>query len=556
MAGTRDLMDQCHGEVYVHKEKRNISLAGLKCVKLVPGLAAGCTIKRNRDKAGAVVPDNSEVSMFTWFGPACASFIPGAFDKCSDNENAALIGRHLQSHSKECLKFWKHATELCGEMIFAQCRLGDCKVDTVENWILTQPKPRAKLYTAALDKYHGYNFKSDKAHKRSMFIKSEIQVPPADGPLSMKFPRGIQGLAIPETNMCIGPFMQWVSKSLAKSFLDAKHDWPQFGYTSGSTPEHIGSWYHDMVSSGFNFIEDDFSAYDSTQSEGCHLAEKWFYNKFPGHEMAKQTVAHQSSTVGYGKWWKYSCEYTRKSGDQNTSIGNTYINFLAHAYAIKLYELKHSVSVKYYMIGLGDDNLLAVDVELSKLKQFMAFCETTIISMGLKPKMKVSNTAPSYCSCEFVPVVRNPITTKGPIQTTFLLIPSVLRMMCKIGFTVTPIKFVENFRRLKGNMLGNQNLAMMPILRVFYGFYAKKNVKQDNYFRTSYQCHAPTIGSGFSMSSITMAWFEEIYGLTEKQVYELESFLAGMLEASDGKPSLWNHELVPLMIHTRENILD
>jgi hypothetical protein len=300
-----------------------------------------------------------------------------------------------------------------------------------------------------------------------------------------------------------------------------------------------------MKDMGYNFIEDDFSAYDSTQSQGCHEAEKWFYDTFPGHSIAKNVVTYQANTIGYGRWHAYSCPNTRKSGDQNTSIGNTFINFLAHAYAIKTYV--GNTKIKYFMIGLGDDNLLAVNLTLNDMDDFLVHCEKVIKQLGLKPKMKISNKAPTYCSCEFVPV-----GVKQTTDITYVMIPSVLRTISKMGFTVGQIKTADDGMRLKGNMLGNPLLQHMPILRVFYNYYASLDCESKAEYK--YNCHALSGITAVTNVNETMEWFTDTYGLDGNEIIKLEKFIGGILVASNLKPFIWNHEYVARMIFHRESV--
>jgi len=368
--------------------------------------------------------------------------------------------------------------------------------------------------------------------------------------LCNKFPRGVQGLAKPETNVVIGPFMQSVSKALAKSFMDGVEDeWPRFGYTSGATPEHIGKWYKSMKERHFNFIEDDFSSYDATQGKGCHEAELDFFKKFNPPDMAWKALKFQASTKGYGHFHEYSVEYTRKSGDQNTSIGNTYINFLAHAYAIHLYDREYHVTTDYYMIGLGDDNLLAVDVPLRQLSVFMKYCETVILNMGLKPKMKISNNAPTYCSCEFVPL------EDGNQREQWLMVPQVLRMICKMGFTHSSIgsSSEASRMRLKGNMLGMKSLSVMPVLRSYYKYYTSCQGKADE--ESKYNCHRKMKANDYNISDNTEKWFQDTYGLSYIEIGVLESYIYEMLQQTNGTASLWNHRFIKTMIDHRRAVV-
>lgn len=531
------------GAVFVSDSAANILLPTIQSKKIIPPVAKGCKCVRLSNK-----PDGA-VGNFTWFGPACASMIPSVFTKSSHNEQAALIGRHLNHHDPSCLEHWRNAIAMVGKSILRDVDMVNSKVETMEQWVDAQPPNKRSRYLQELPKLDQYDFNNAKLHTRAMFIKAEIQQPPGwDENMEDKFPRGIQGLSHPVINMILGPFMKWVSKSLAYKFLNCTDsDWPVFGYTSGCTPSQIGAWYKDMKDRGLNFLEDDFSQFDSTQGQGCHEAETWFYEQFPGHASAKKCVSFQDKTVGYGNYYKYSCAYTRKSGDQNTSIGNTFINFLSHAYAIMRYETDFKVKVRFHMMGLGDDNVLAVDVPKDKLKAFGDHVAATIAAMGLKPKLKVANRGTSYCSSEFVPVLRRGVPT-------YVLVPNVTRLMSKLGFTTGHLQAKDNDMRMKGNMLGNRYLQYMPVLRVFYHFYTQKKGKGAGEYK--FNCHELSGKTDCEITEDTFNWFSDLYGLNKGEIDELEEFIMGMLVASKSKPCLYDHVMIAHMLDYREKVVD
>jgi hypothetical protein len=525
---------------------RTIPLEGMECEKDLPPLPSSCSLSRHPVQTKEL----DAVTSYSWYGPACAAMIPGVFNGSAHNEKAALLGRHLSDVGADN-PLWELASSKHLDTIYAICQY-----DSISNdeWLEGQPKNKQERYRKVFKNPKEYDFANVKLHKRSMFVKKEVQITAANGDLRTKFPRGIQGLARPETNTALGPFMNAVSKALSNPFNQCDDgQWPQFCYTSGATPEHIGAWYTSMVNNGCNFVEDDFSAFDSTQGKGCHLAEVKFFNKFNPPEIARQALNFQSRTVGYGTYHKYSVPYTRKSGDQNTSIGNTYINFLSHAFAISTYCEKYGTKVQYSMLGLGDDNLLAVDVPLTDMPKFVSHCEATIKLMGLSPKIKLSNEAPTYCSSEFMPM----LDSTG--STIHLLVPQVLRVVAKMGFTVSKIhprkgetEAQANLMRLKGNFLGLQSARQIPILRAFFNYYVKQSGKASAEYQ--YRCHRVHIANNYQTGPATSAWFLRVYGLTTQEVSTLESYITGMLNSSSGAPVLWNHPHIETMMDHRRAI--
>jgi len=477
------------------------------------------------------------IGEFCLYGPACLSILPGVFANTSQNERISLLGRHLTPAQNFATnsQAWEKATKR-GNRDFAEVLYRQCLFEpmTTAQWLLSLPKDKALSYKNFQSTSDQQRFEEAKQHYRNFFIKMETQVPPINGSLRDKAPRGIQGLASATTNIALGPFMSSVSKSLAKSFISCDGNWPRYGYTSGSTPEHVGRWYGDMLRNGYKFIEDDFSSYDATQSSGSYEFETRFYELFNMPPTARNALKNQATTTGFGNFHKYKVKYTRKSGDQNTSIGNTVCNFAAHDHALAMLGI-----TDYYMIGLGDDNLIAYKSGM-KSEEIVVRMEGAIKALGLEPKILLS-TFPTYCSCEFVPV-EHPLTE-------WALIPIVSRRVCKIGFTdaVLPTA-VDPLARLKGNELSNTLNSCMPVSRVFYHFYTSMTVKGKT---GGWQYRPHALSSGETRPSPAVyRWFQEAYGLDKRDLDSLEQYLWSHLESTGGLASVWNHHLfTKMMVH-------
>jgi hypothetical protein len=196
------------------------------------------------------------------------------------------------------------------------------------------------------------------------------------------------------------------------------------------------------------------------------------------------------------------------------------------------------------MIGLGDDNVLAVDVPHRSLELFCDHLTKTITAMGLKPKLKVANRGTTYCSSEFVPVA----TSNG--RRAHILVPMVARTLSKLGCTTSKLSFEENGMRLKGNMLGNKYMAYMPVLRVFYRHYTslKGTGKSEYQFRP----HDFTEPLKYQTTEETLDWFTRLHGISMEQLESVESFLAAMLVASKQRPSMYDHSVLTEMLSARE----
>jgi hypothetical protein len=460
-------------------------------------------------------------------GPCFLGIIPSAFDNSIENEYSALAGRHVKVPTSE-KELWAQATEVLIRKLGWAANLAETY--TLDDWLLIQPPAKRDKYDKFRYQLMDMSFAQARSHKRNFFIKDELIVPSLGSNNRDKYPRGIQGLCEATSNMALGPFMTVVSKAVARA---AKQDgnYTRFFYTSGSTPEQVGEWYHVMKSNGYKFYENDFSAYDSTQGKGAHDCEVEFYKLFHPQEYVLGALEKQKCTNGVAKNHTYSCPYTRKSGDQNTSIGNTLINFAAHALV-----LENMGIVDYYMLGLGDDNLLAIrgsvpDEFESKVTQF-------IRKLGLEPKFKASKF-PTYCSSRFVPVASGHV-----------LVPDLFRRLCKLGWCHRDLpKNVTPIARLKGNELANPNNTLMPISRVFYHFYA--NAGGESAEEERWRPHA-TSTLNTQMTEETYQWFHTYYGLTKTEIDEVESFIAVHLTAAAGQPSAYSHPLLIKAYHHQD----
>jgi hypothetical protein len=470
---------------------------------------------------------NSRPTPLLHIGPGFLKVLPGAHINSVDNEYKSLCGRHLLYNHSDKVGLWNDVIKIA--LPFFNKFVNNVKPYSIQQWICDQPPHKRQKYTQFRERLDGINFDEFSYHVRNFFIKDEVLVPGYGCDLRDKCPRGIQGLAKAETNLALGPFMHVVSRAIAAGFGD------QLSYSSGQTPESIGQWYTQCKKGRYHFYEDDFSAFDSSQGKGAHEAEMAVYKLFGPDKAVLNALQFQAKTVGFGRYHKYKTKYTRKSGDQNTSIGNTIINMMAHIWAIHCYNLIGN-NVEFKMLALGDDNLLAVKGEKP---DFVKFMNDKILLLGLVPKFFMSGNSPSYCSSVFIPVAND----KNDL--VYVLVPEVLRRLSKIGWTVTiPSKRDTLLGRLKANELANMNTALVPVLRVFNEFYT--SVLDVASSLNEYRVHAKYNGSHIICES-TFNWFQNVYGVSYDEIIELEEFLKSHLQKAGGSPSLWWHPVAAKM---------
>jgi len=547
---------------YMSKDNSPVELPG--CVydmtKDLTTVPEDCTVT-SKDGESLIVKQSQirSKSKFWQIGPAISTCLPHVHADCPRNQLAALTGRHLTTHKNVELvnEAWRVATEEALDDIKACFKPGTML--SREDWLNTQPQSKSDMYRRnPLD----HNKLVDpKFHRRAFFIKREVLVPSSiNKAVNQKCPRGIQGLEHPEINESTGPFFQYISKGLANSFTNSEGSYPKFCYTSGSTPVDIGNWYTTMVAKGCYFMEDDFSAYDASQGPGCHQAEETVYTAlYPGFPATTcyASFKQQANTYGESNQYRYTCKNTRKSGDQNTSVGNTILNFIAHHRAMKRLEFvicSHDPSfvLEYSMLGLGDDNLIAANIPKLFHPLWQSTVEESIKELGLQPTTKISDT-PSYCSSYFVPYHHKPSDT-----TRYVLTPDPYRYLTKFGFTISKTNQVKGANleklahvwRMQENFNSQPILQHLPIVKQFYNYYMSRvktdkhkdkffGEDSDNYYKLSLTQNE---ASEYETDLNTYNWFITKYPkFSMHALLQAESDMESFLRKYQGNPCVLDH---------------
>lgn len=282
---------------------------------------------------------------------------------------------------------------------------------------------------------------------RKSFVKREVTLP-KETEYGFDFdemdPRLIQGVS-DEANVALGPFMRKVSKRLSEVW-NTNH---RVFYASGTTGKDIGAWREKFSDRNVTLIEIDQSRYDAHQGMSCYHIEDSIYTAvgIDQTRFARASFCSQKNTIGYcSNGTKYQVGYTRKSGDQNTSVGNSIINGIVTSAVLK----RHGITGT--MVVLGDDNLIVVEGH----HEFDTVAITNSFEdFGFKAKVKVAHDWHSveFCSSLF-----------WPVADGYTLGPKIGRRLPKVGF---------NLRRLtdtlvKGMLIGFEfETGELPCFRVY-----------------------------------------------------------------------------------------
>jgi hypothetical protein len=188
---------------------------------------------------------------------------------------------------------------------------------------------------------------------RSSFVKVEMNM--YDGPFGLfpKAPRLIQG-ATPHFVALVGPWIMAVQDLMQRRWAPKKHP---FCFTSGVSNTQAAA--HVMQNENMKLFFDDIGSFDLDQGRAWGHEMVMISKKLGAPRAVLQLLKANIDTHGFTHHgFKYSCRGTRKSGDPYTSLFNTIINLLCHAYVFCKQTLLPWKEGKrlLIMVGQGDDN--------------------------------------------------------------------------------------------------------------------------------------------------------------------------------------------------------
>lgn len=357
---------------------------------------------------------------------------------CTHNAIAAVKGRVIKrkplSHGATCEEFEKFSMELN-----ARFRLSEFEVMTYDEWLESMGNTRlVKEYAALKEKVLSGRIALDfRTLETQSFIKKELLTD------DYKVPRCISGRSNDFTAYT-GPWIKSFGRALKKEwsmregpFVDSVSTKLRVVYATGMDPVQMGAAYKeslDLISEwtrgDYKIIETDFSKFDSCIDASKLMIENRVYESYgcPSHiiralEMNIRTTGSIQTVRDRVKCdtIKYGVEGTRKSGDNNTSCGNSLLN----AY-MQLYAYNSDLDMPCVLWVHGDDSLLftagVVDVEvgISKLER-----------LGMKPEVQVHTDVykPTFCSKRFYPCIRT-----EDHSFTYIAGPKIGRVLMKAGW--------------------------------------------------------------------------------------------------------------------------
>jgi len=310
---------------------------------------------------------------------------------------------------------------------------GDYPVMAHRNeWLRRFTVPRRRILAAAMTKAEVElepEYASSKAFVKREFLLKFDQ----EGSYDLS-PRLIQGRT-PEYQVHTGPWTLAFSKYLAKKW---KFPESHVIFTSGMNANALGR----LVEQAIQYLQetfpgqqivagvDDARLWDGTQDEPAIRFELDIYSRFSKPTYVSKALNMQVECRGrtpHGV--KYQTKYKRKSGDGNTSCGNSMLNAWDHITSLCVVsgETVHGVLSKVVMLVCGDDNYV---LGCNWLRQHWMSIEPILEQLGLLPKIQIFDDwmMADYCSGWFYP------SSRGLIYG-----PKIGRMLTKMGWSRTSV---------------------------------------------------------------------------------------------------------------------
>lgn len=411
------------------------------------------------------------ITKFYLAGISDSRFIPDINASCLQNELVAILYRVLTPpkntvNKQVFISFRKHTIDWC--LKFKEKKLQKVFMYSFEEWLTHLLPAKRKKYSP----HELADFDPTVAGMYTFFVKLEL-IPKYDNvTTSLKAPRVISE-ANAKAVAATGPYFYSLSKNVAKIYNNSY----KYCYCSGMNALQVGDWMTNMLTHVLQhigiedplFLENDFSTFDKCEHEPmCDLEYQMYLIMFDlensdrKDERFRKYVRAQKNTHGMNKdkTIEYWVTGTRKSGDNNTSIGNSLINFNMQKF---LYG-----DIPFAIIFLGDDSLTIID---KKNLDYARKQSSLFEDLGYEAKLKWSTNLAEveFCSSLFLPLLGG----------KYLLIPKLGRFIAKHGFSISVVAKNDPRGFMREIAIAYSCIQELPLYGQLIKFYLKEteNVK-------------------------------------------------------------------------------
>jgi len=304
----------------------------------------------------------------------------------------------------------EHSEHFADALYTSYCALD---LDYYEQWLSKWPLSKQ----VAIEHSLTHDFPAPE--KVKSFVKREVNLDPP------KRPRLIQGYSNLATQESFGREFTVFQKALA----DVAHRYEIYpGITitmaSGMNGKAIADWMSASIGACSNrphFYERDGKNWDATMQRSHHLAKLAYMRRCNPKlaDFVESCFKVRGSMAGSSGFFKYKLNGTVKSGYNDTTSGNSLVNMLICAQALR------AAGLRGHILVAGDDAIIVIDGDFD--------CQKLIsieVQFGIVPKARklfeVSDV--SFISGHWIPQPND----------RFIFVPFLGRLLCKLWWTVRP----------------------------------------------------------------------------------------------------------------------
>lgn len=335
------------------------------------------------------------------------------------------------------------------------------------------------------------------------FVKREVGLDPP------KKARLIQGYPNDRTKVEVAPEFVLFQKAIVSvcKFYEL-HPGVTITIASGFSGPDLADWMVDATSRCVRpfFLERDGSAWDATMQR-MHHDTKLFYMRVVSPrlcEFVESGFTVKGSVSSSSGWLNYKLFGTVKSGHNDTTSGNSLINALICADALR------AISARGHVIVAGDDALIVVDGDFD-LDGYVAVER----ELGIVPKARKFDCVEdvSFISGVWIPA-----------GASYIFAPMLGRLLAKLWWTVTPpaAKDFENYRHSVVSGI-RPSVGHLPLYREFldlHDFTRAKIIAIDKWKFSPYLADQPTVES-----DVVLGYFARRYHLSHRELSAFCDFL-------------------------------
>jgi hypothetical protein len=376
----------------------------------------------------------------------------------------------------------------------------------VDEYLLRYPPNSRTKLIKANDTFEKHGLQQQQVGKYDVFNKCELLNQISGKESEIKDPRVIYGTT-EQSKILLGRQVVPISKMLSSKVWNITNP---LLYASGYTGDQIGDWcYHwENVLVLCIFLEMDFSRWDKHYSKYAIELEIFVLLHFFTLEEKYQAAVisllrAQRGAKCFTRFGDlYSFLSKRKSGDPNTSLGNTLINMLIHIYF--LFTLNLIPGRDYAMAALGDDNFIILkESSLNITKEELKSRSIKFFSeLGMVPKLKIED---KLARTEFLSACFY------PTKNSYFLAPKIGRWIARHGWSLTTINITEK-EHMKEIAMSMERCKEMPVIGAFLKLYLKETqstIRSKKYKQQSYKME---FSKNFVYTGAFDSWFVDRYG--------------------------------------------